>query len=330
MDPVTHITAGALAASSLRGIAGAGLIFPLCLLAAWLPDIDQLFGSGAEDYLINHRGLTHSLLFAPLTAAVPALLALWPARKPSALRLYLISLGLVLVHIYQDWVTSYGTQLLAPLTDARYGLSSVFIIDPFLTLPALAAFFASLFMGVRGRRLAALGLAFMIAYPLAALGVKSVAHEMAPGLMSANGITYESYELTTDAFSPMYWKLIVRNGDDVGMAGLRVLPPGMFNMEWHQKADSGLLADLARQESFFAVWQWFAGYPVMDVRPLEDGGRRVVFRDLRFGIKSPPALRIVDGDRAPFSIVARIGPDGGLAGFEYNRPSGKDAQRVPN
>lgn len=330
MDPVTHLTAGALAASALRGKAKARLLFPFCLLAVWLPDADQIFGSTAEDYLVNHRGLTHSVLFAPVLALLPVIIFLPLLRKLGFRILYAISLFLALTHIFQDWITSYGTQLFAPLTNARYALSSVFIIDPFLTLPALAVLFFSFFKGVKGRRLAALGLAFMIAYPLASWGVKRVGHEMAPGLMAAEGIEFESFELTTDAFSPLYWKLIVHHGDRIGMVGLRVLPPSIYDMEWHDRPDAELLQDLARQDGFFATWEWFAGYPAMDVVQNAGGDKRVVFKDLRFGIKSPPALKIIGGDRSPFSITAWIGPKGELMRFEYNRPSGRDAQRVPN
>jgi hypothetical protein len=114
------------------------------------------------------------------------------------------------------------------------------------------------------------------------------------------------------------------------MAGVRVLPPELFDLDWHKKADPELLDDLAAQEDFFATWKWFAGYPAMDAAPLPGGGRKIVFKDLRFGIKSPPALKIVDGDRAPFSLTAWIGAGGKLEKYSYDRPSGRDAQRVPN
>ena len=330
MDPVTHLTAGALAASALRHKARKLLVFPFCLLAVWLADGDQLFGSSAQDYLVNHRGLTHSLIFAPIMALLPALIFAPFMKRLGFKALYMVSLALALIHIYQDWITSYGTQLFAPFTDARYGLSSVFIIDPFMTLTALALFAVSLFRGERGRRIAVWGLIFMIAYPLAAWGVKRAAHVTAPELLAEASVEYDSYELTTDAFSPLYWKLIVRDGDKIGMAGIRVLPPELFALDWHKSADTALLEVLAAQEDFFATWKWFAGYPAMDTTPLPGGGRKVVFKDLRFGIKSPPALKIVDGDRAPFSLTAWIGPGGKLERYSYNRPSGSDAQRVPN
>jgi len=43
--------------------------------------------------------------------------------------LYLLSLGAILIHIAGDWITQFGTMLLAPLSDARFGLGAVFIID---------------------------------------------------------------------------------------------------------------------------------------------------------------------------------------------------------
>lgn len=330
MDPITHISAGALAASALRDKASAKLLYPFCLVAAWLPDGDQFFASGGEDYLVNHRAITHSIVFAPLLALIPVIL-FWPLiKRLGATRIFLVSLGLTLTHVYLDWITSYGTQLLSPFTNARYSLSSVFIIDPFLTLPVLVMFTASLFMGLRGKRLAVWGLAFLIAYPVASWGVKQGAARMTPALMTAQGVAYDSFELTTDAFSPMYWKLIIRGGDNIGMAGIRMVPPDLFALEWHDKADPELMDALAAQEPFFATWRWFAGYPAMDVFDNGDGGKRVLFKDLRFGIKSPPALRIIGGERMPFSLTAWIDASGTLTDYLYNPPSGRDAERVPH
>jgi len=330
MDPITHLSAGALTASAMRGQAKAKLLYPFALVAAWLPDGDQFFASGGEDYLVNHRAITHSVVFAPLLALIPMIL-FWPLTKRlGAGRVFAVSLGLTLTHIFLDWITSYGTQLFSPFTNARYGLSSVFIIDPFYTLPILALFTASLFMKIRGRQLAVLGLALLIAYPFATWGVKQGAARMAPALMAGQGIEHDGFEVTTDAFSPQYWKLIIYQGDKIGMAGIRMLPPELYALEWHKQADPELLAALAAQEPFFETWHWFAGYPAMDIFADGDGGKRVLFKDLRFGIKSPPALRVIGGERMPFSLTAWLDAGGALTRYLYNPPSGRDAERVPH
>jgi inner membrane protein len=104
-------------------------------VAAAFPDIDSLAQlAGEVAYLRHHRGITHSVLMAPLWALLlSALMALWFAntRRQQAgwKSLYPLVLGALLVHIAGDWITQFGTMLLAPLSDQRFGLGAMFIID---------------------------------------------------------------------------------------------------------------------------------------------------------------------------------------------------------
>ncbi len=104
-------------------------------VAAMFPDIDavvQPFGDLA--YLRHHRGVTHSLLLLPLWAALLAwIVSKWFAatrRQPGGWRsFWLVCAGGIGLHIVGDWITVFGTMLLAPLSDLRFGLGAVFIID---------------------------------------------------------------------------------------------------------------------------------------------------------------------------------------------------------
>jgi len=138
--------------------------------AAVVPDLDifvvplmRLAGgaSGDLDAMSVHRGLSHSLLAVPVIAAGVA--GIWwsfrrqvrpsgnsPARAdgapgkaadgrapPGFGALFACCLAAVLSHPLLDWCTSYGTQLLAPVTNARFAIDAVPIIDVFYT-PILA------------------------------------------------------------------------------------------------------------------------------------------------------------------------------------------------
>jgi membrane-bound metal-dependent hydrolase YbcI (DUF457 family) len=48
------------------------------------------------------------------------------------------------IHIAGDVITSFGTMIFAPFTDARYALSTTFIIDPWFTSIVLAGLLAAL------------------------------------------------------------------------------------------------------------------------------------------------------------------------------------------
>src|SRR5690606_6885702 len=88
-----------------------------------------------------------------LTGLSVLLTWLWRRWRPStdygAGRLFL-TLWLVLVtHPLLDAMTSYGTQLLWPLKPTPTAWSSLFIIDPFYTLPLFVTVVAGLIMGNR-------------------------------------------------------------------------------------------------------------------------------------------------------------------------------------
>src|SRR5262245_38634841 len=97
-----------------------------------LPDVDIFFlGSEPTGEFLYHRGITHSLAFAPLAGAALGLLA-WrrdrpPGRGPRDwIALFVLSM---LTHPLLDACTSYGTQLLSPFSRRRFAIDSVAIID---------------------------------------------------------------------------------------------------------------------------------------------------------------------------------------------------------
>ncbi len=141
--------------------------------AAVVPDLDIFIApllslTGAEvDGLAGlryHRGLSHSLLAAPFLSLPVAVLWWWIRRSlrrrerpdaphmttskppPPFWMLYLCVLVAVATHPLLDWTTSYGTCLLAPLSEARYALDAAPIIDliytPLLVLTLLGCWVA--------------------------------------------------------------------------------------------------------------------------------------------------------------------------------------------
>jgi inner membrane protein len=133
--------------------AGVAVLADLDILA---PPVLRLFGGGAAlSNAAAHRGVSHSLLAVPVIALAAAL-PWWLVRRrrarraadaprprgPSLALLYACCLVAALSHPVLDWCTSYGTQLLAPLTDTRYALDAIGIIDviytPLLVLTLVA------------------------------------------------------------------------------------------------------------------------------------------------------------------------------------------------
>lgn len=120
MDPVTQTVLGGSIGALFRPKLGRKAIAIGALCGA-IPDIDVVAGLAGEwATLVHHRGATHSLL--ALAAAAPAFGWLgyrWSGRKNFGTWTYLAFWALI-THTLLDSCTSYGTQLLWPLTRHRF------------------------------------------------------------------------------------------------------------------------------------------------------------------------------------------------------------------
>jgi len=165
MEPITHFLTGACIgrAGFNRTTACATLV---ATLAAEAADLDVLWGFGGPvAELQHHRGITHTLLGAPIVAAavvgVVGGVHVWLKRRresaspaatakapPVPLRwgwLYLTALVAALSHILLDWTNNYGVRPFFPFNPRWYAGSFVFIGEPVwwavlilgLVLPAL-------------------------------------------------------------------------------------------------------------------------------------------------------------------------------------------------
>lgn len=140
MDPVTHGLVGAVAASwtcsteKIRAAMGAGA------LAAMAPDLDVLLNSSTDPLfqLEMHRQFSHSMFFAPLGAFIVACLLRPVIRRWLSVReLYLASLAGILTAGLLDACTSYGTQLLWPVSSARIAWNLTPVVEPLFSTALL-------------------------------------------------------------------------------------------------------------------------------------------------------------------------------------------------
>jgi inner membrane protein len=148
LDNVTHTIIGALVGEVLarRGPRSIGfeerrrLFVPTLAIGSNLPDLDLLYTGlvrGKLDYLLHHRGHTHTLLGACLlTLLFVALYGwLWRRRRHVPTRTERIALIVAafigpMLHIAMDATNSYGVHPYWPFDSRwRYG-DAVFIIEP--------------------------------------------------------------------------------------------------------------------------------------------------------------------------------------------------------
>jgi inner membrane protein len=225
VDPVTHTLLGANLSYAAFGrrlgrpaaLAGA--------LAALLPDADIFIRSAADPLLAvaYHRGFTHALAFAPVGAALVA--ALWlfsPAWRAWSRWRLLWSAALVayVSHTLLDAATTYGTQLLWPFTDRRFGWDIVAIVDPVFTVVLLAGLVGAL---VR-RRLAPAVVA--LALGAAYLGCGAVQHARAVAaqreIAAARGHTPERIEVMPTLGNNIVWRALYLHAGRIHADRIRV------------------------------------------------------------------------------------------------------------
>ena len=153
MDNLTHTLIGVLAGESIAraaSAAGSGLphdvrrnlIVTTMAVGGNLPDLDFLYSAvtgGKLDYLLHHRGHTHTLVGALAMAAllVAALFAWlrWRRLQPgTGDRLLLLSTALFapLLHIAMDLANNYGVHPFWPWDNQWFYGDAVFIIEPLL------------------------------------------------------------------------------------------------------------------------------------------------------------------------------------------------------
>ncbi|MBI2317594.1 MAG: metal-dependent hydrolase [Betaproteobacteria bacterium] len=313
MDTITHALSGALIARATARAAQATPLPRRLLLgtaAAAFPDADFVLSAGAPiAYLLNHRGITHSLVLLPAWAWLLAWLAALLWRDPRGWRPYIgvCAMG-VGIHIAGDVITSYGTMILAPLSDARFSLGTTFIIDLYFSGIILAGLAASgVWRASRAPAIAAM--AVLAAYVGLQAVLKNAAIEAGEGYARAQGLAGANVSALERPLSPFNWRIIVARGDEQRYADVSLIaktmppapaddagliarlaaafaPPSMARWtaapRFGASAEEQRIAREAWRQPAFAFYRWFADYPAL-YRIERDNPRICVwFEDLRF------------------------------------------------
>ena len=325
MDTITHGLLGAVVAQlGFRQRIGRDASW-MAAAAAVSPDLDMFvgplitrLGGNGNNHLFEHRGLSHSLLLAPILAA--AIAGAWwlvrrlvlrrrdasyPAAVPAPFWLVsLCALAALVTHPLLDWCTPYGTELLAPLSGARYAIDVVSIMDflftGILVLTLLACFLArrlvarmepqsSLMLGRAGFVLA-------IAYLLAG----HVLHNEA--VAEAQVRAADPHIVRADAYPALgtifTWRTVVETDDAWTTTRIQPLAElhGPPPVETARKQSNPWI-DRARRLPQVKDYEWFAMGRVR-VAYREEGGLHIVeFNDMRYaarleGIESLWPLRV--------------------------------------
>lgn len=294
MDPLTHAASGAVAYLALPGrpLTRWGAFLAAAACAA--PDLDLAFIHTPLEFLQIHRGISHSLAFAPFFALPLALLSwpLWRKETPgrwSFFQAWLLCAGMILLHIWLDVVTTYGTMIFLPFSHYRVRLNSVYMIDLLVALPLYWA----VLRWRHKRKLMAAVVMWIFLYPASGIAINAWHSRQCAEAFAEAGLSVSRLRVLPDAFAPLFWRVIYEEDSGGELTtrsrGLNFMGGFRTEPEIHPAAPRGLVNDFMRLSAECDTFFHFAMLPVMG--PLDPayapedaaGGELSVFYDLRFG-----------------------------------------------
>ena len=320
MDSLTHAAGGAALLLALPRRPATAWAVPLSMTVAVLPDIDVVFPRIPVDFLLLHRGITHALPALPLFALLCAvcMYPFWKRGTPGAWSFKqsaLFALLLLLLHVWLDCVTTYGTLVFLPFSDYRVRLNGLFIVDIWLLVPLIPACFAAR----RRPRIAALAMIWLLLYSGGAVIRRMHLQNAWDASLRAEGIVPAQLNVLPDAFSPLYWKVQYEHDGQCFQAPLAWNGLRIGDWQQQQAADPALLARLAAEDRSVRIWARFSLLPLQDAQDWE-GGREYTFYDWRFGSFVPFAQTLQNWRRngaTPFRLMARVDGAGKLVAVRY-------------
>ncbi len=247
-------------------------------LIGMLPDADVFvrFSSDMCAEMLHHRGITHSLFFAPLVAPIMG----WICNNfykqqhlPSWVGLWFWAL---ITHPLLDVFTVYGTQLLAPFSDHRFSFCAVPIIDPAYSVPLLLSIIIGWFIKQRlgvSQIIAASLLLLTTAYLFLGVAIHDQALQFVRSQEENPVVRTEAF---TTMFSIFYRRIVIEEPHQFRVGFLNMLRPEPI--KWHA-FEKCKVPEATLDKREVNVFYWFTDswvLPVLDNNSL-------LLCDIRFG-----------------------------------------------
>ncbi len=341
MDTITHGLLGATVAQlGFRQRIGRDATWA-AVVATIVPDLDilvapllTLTGTELDEFSVisNHRGISHSLLMIPVLSLVVTTLWWWfrrrnmdnqttgPVNKDKPPPFWLLFLAVflpMLTHPFLDWCTTYGTQLLAPFTNRRFGIDAIAIVDiiytPVLILTLLACFVVRKVKS-DPRRLTLVigwtGFGISMAYITSGLAMREWALSRMRAAVALNTLSdleqakFNAYPQLGTIFlwrgtvqTPEHWQAGKINlMHRVPASDIKLNSVAVDDNEWVRRA---------RELPQVKVFDWFTMGQTRAVYSHRNGDQIVDFYDMRYGIR-PESLESIWSVRATYDKLANM------------------------
>lgn len=325
MEPVTHFLTGACLsrAGFNRKAAYATLAMTL---AAEAPDLDVLWGlRGPVTGFQHHRGITHTLIAAPVIALI-TVFVVWlihrGRKKPPAIAprwglLWVFCVIAVLSHLLLDYTNNYGLRPFFPFNPHWYGLSIVFIFDPIIFLVLLASFILPWIFGLADREIGARRVKFrgrgwsiaMLIVIVLWWSLRNAEHAHAIELVRNGGYVGEPItriDAEPAMVDPFAWRVIAETKDYYEIIQVHTLHNEVASdsASTIYKPEVTPAVAAAKQSYLGRVYLGWAEFPVTtdvgsapaaDAPSPPQGWHTVEFQDLRFDLVPGESRNVLSG-----------------------------------
>ncbi len=324
MDTITQITLGAAVGEAVLGNK-AGNKAPLWgAILGIVPDLDILANPFLTEVqeIIAHRGISHSILFciiaSPLFGWLLSKLK-WNRNVDAEWTTWSwLAFWVISTHIFIDVCTSYGTQVFQPFSNYPLSFNSIFIIDPFYTLPLLIGIITALFLkGNSSKRRWAnfLGLGISTFYLLLGFGFKWHVNSMFEQNFNQQQISVDRYMTTPAPLTEFLWTGYAESGDHI-YVGIYSVFDGNGDIDFTEIPQNSYFIDPYLHNLPVKRVLWFSnGYYTVQKKE-----NILLFSDLRFGRSD---LWLTD-KQAPYvwNYKLQFNADSTeIIGFEHLEPS---------
>lgn len=304
MDPATHAALGAtVALAGFRRLGRRALAVGAAVAVA--PDLD-IPVSGAFGPLglwLHHRAITHSLPFAAVVGPLLGWL-IWRGLGRAGRKLPWMGLctAALLSHAFLDLTNHYGTLLLAPVSDHRFAIPAMPVVDPVFSAVLAAAVAAGVWWRRADAAAVAAWAALMLctAYVFAAWGLNAAIEGRARRQLAEAGAPAMEVRAYPTMLQPFFRRVVARGGDEVLVGYQSALAPAPITWRrWRNAAGPAVAAAAATPEA--AVLEWLSDGQMLWRVATENDVTVVEGRDLRYGL---------DGEIGLWGIRTALTPEG--------------------
>ena len=311
MDPFSQAALGGVVAQASAQHKLGYRVVVAGAIAGAMPDIDVFF---AEDYFHNlqiHRGITHSLFFAPVVGPLLGFLIYKFESSRSSelpdrerLKYWMLAIFLALFsHPLLDVLTPYGTQLLLPFTDQRFALFAMPIIDPLYTVPLLVA----LVLAWRYRHKAKvylIGLSFLLvstSYLTYGWYLGLAAKQEAERQLVAQGIHNAVVESFPTLFQIHYRRVVARTPTEDWVGYISMWHPCPIEWGVSKRSPPNSFNEVSDLRSI-RIFEWFSMGWLHKTVSERDGNTLYHLADIRYGLNTNPEesffyLNVIDTEQ---------------------------------